>query len=413
MKEVLLTNCEKNFVNKSVEQGTRLDGRSLLEARNVKIYFASNWGSCMVLLGQTRVVAQVTCDIQQPKTSRPNEGMLHINVELNPMAAQHFDSGRQSEISILISRQLEKCYQDSKCIDLESLCIIADKKVWNLRVDINVINHDGNLIDCASIATLAALSHFHRPDVTSNGEDIIVHPFSEKDPLPLTLYHYPVCVSFITFESGSTVMDPTYLEERVGVAQLTLGINSYRELCSLHFNYLTKTMTVEDVISAVSSYATNYAVQLVQQIKEAVNYDVEARYKKDDRNTNRFKECIMTKKLTTMNSECISIKLRKWSEIENIESDVDMEKKKEETENCTIIKPGIGSAELIPNTNISFGEGGPNTWNMSESSEEEISDIEITTVIKKEENKTIENIELNGDSEEENIEILETKDLMQ
>lgn len=73
-------------------------------------------------------------------------------------------------------------------------------QVWNLRVDVNIINHDGNLIDCASIATLAALSHFHRPDVTSTGEDIIIHPFSEKDPLPLTLYHYPVCVSFITYE---------------------------------------------------------------------------------------------------------------------------------------------------------------------------------------------------------------------
>lgn len=72
-------------------------------------------------------------------------------------------------------------------------------------------------------------------------------------------------------------MDPTYLEERIGVAQLTLGINSYRELCSLHFNYLTKTMTVEDVISAVSSYATNYAVQLVQQIKETVFSDINAR----------------------------------------------------------------------------------------------------------------------------------------
>lgn len=72
-------------------------------------------------------------------------------------------------------------------------------------------------------------------------------------------------------------MDPTYLEERVGVAQLTLGINSYRELCSLHFNYLTKTMTVQDVISAVSSYAANYAATLVQQIKEAVASDVEAR----------------------------------------------------------------------------------------------------------------------------------------
>ncbi|KOC71294.1 Exosome complex component RRP45 [Habropoda laboriosa] len=410
MKEVILSNCEKNFVNKSVKQGTRLDGRNLLQARPVKIYFGSNWGSCIVSLGQTRVIVQVTCDIQQPKTSRSNEGMLHINVELNPLAAQHFDSGKLSEFSILISRQLEKCFKDSKCIDLESLCIIVDKKVWNIRVDINIINHDGNLIDCASIATLAALSHFHRPDVTSNGEDIMIHPFSEKDPLPLTLYHYPVCVSFITFESGNTVMDPTYIEERVGVAQLTLGINSYRELCSLHFNYLTKTMTVEDVISAVSNYAANYAAKLVQQIKEVVVHDVEARYRKDNRNINHFKECIMMKNLTTMNSDCINIKLHKWDEIHKVESDAYMEK---ETIECKIIKPGEGSAELITNTATSFGEGGSNTWNISESSEEEVSDIEIAAGIQKEENKVANDIELSGDSEEETTEILETKDLIQ
>jgi len=61
--------------------------------------------------------------------SRPNEGMIRINVELAPLAAQHFESNRQSEATILISRQLEKCFKDSKCIDLESLCIVADKKV--------------------------------------------------------------------------------------------------------------------------------------------------------------------------------------------------------------------------------------------------------------------------------------------
>ncbi|XP_053978897.1 exosome complex component RRP45 isoform X2 [Hylaeus volcanicus] len=408
MKESLLTNCERKFVNKSVERGTRLDGRNLLEARPVKIYFGSNWGSCMVLLGQTRAVVQVTSDIQQPKTSRPNEGMLHINVELNPMAAQHFDAGKQSESSILISRQLEKCFKDSKCIDLESLCIVADKKAWNLRVDINIINHDGNLIDCASIATLAALSHFHRPDVTSTGEDIIIHPFSEKDPLPLTLYHYPVCVSFITFESGNTIMDPTYLEERVGVAQLTLGVNSYREVCSLHFNYLTKTMTVEDVISAVSSYAANYAAELLKQIKEAVAYDVEARYKKDDRNTNRFKESITMNKFTTMNSERISIKLRKWGEIGKIEPDDYTE---EDENKYRIIKPGEGSAELIIDSSVSVGDGGPNTWNMSESSEEETNDIEIAAEVKKKETIVLDNIELSGDSEEETVEMLNLKDI--
>lgn len=73
-------------------------------------------------------------------------------------------------------------------------------------------------------------------------------------------------------------MDPTYIEERVGVAELTLGMNSYRELCNLHFDYLTKTMTVEDVISAVSNHAANYATKLVQDIKEAVAKDVQSRY---------------------------------------------------------------------------------------------------------------------------------------
>jgi len=73
-------------------------------------------------------------------------------------------------------------------------------------------------------------------------------------------------------------MDPTYIEEKVGVAELTLGMNSYRELCSLHFDYLTKTMIIEDVISAVSSHAADYATKLVQQIKNAVIKDVQSRY---------------------------------------------------------------------------------------------------------------------------------------
>ncbi|KYM95619.1 PREDICTED: exosome complex component rrp45 [Cyphomyrmex costatus] len=359
MKEIPLSNCEQNFTNKCIEEETRLDGRKLLEPRSVRIFFGSKWGCCMVSLGHTRAVAQVSCDVQQPKASRPNEGTIRINVELTPLAAQHFEGGRLSEAAILISRQLEKCFKDSKCIDLESLCIVADKKVWNLRIDINIINHDGNLVDCASIATLAALMHFHRPDVTSTGEEIIIHPASEKDFLPLTLFHYPVCISFITFKSGNTIMDPTYTEERVGVAQLTLGMNSYRELCSLHFDYLTKTMTVKDVISAVSNDAANYATKLVQQIKEAVIKDVQSRYKKDDSNISRFKESIQVNKLTTTIGNNISIKLRKWDAMDIIEDNF-MEIENEEK--SRIIKYEEGSAELIPFSNDSIKKEYFNTY---------------------------------------------------
>lgn len=74
-------------------------------------------------------------------------------------------------------------------------------QVWSLRVDIKVLNHDGNLIECASIATLASLAHFKRPDVTRSGDSIIIHTLSEKDPIPTVLYHYPVCVTFAIFNN--------------------------------------------------------------------------------------------------------------------------------------------------------------------------------------------------------------------
>lgn len=75
------------------------------------------------------VVAQVSCEVQQPKSSRPSEGILNVNLELNTIAAPHFESGRQSDYSVQLNRLLEKCLKDSKAVDLESLCIKMNEKV--------------------------------------------------------------------------------------------------------------------------------------------------------------------------------------------------------------------------------------------------------------------------------------------
>lgn len=284
-------------------------------------------------------------------------------------------------------------------------------QVWNIRVDISIINHDGNLVDCASIAVLAALSHFHRPDVTSTGEEIIIHPFTERDPLPLTMHHYPVCVSFLTFESRRTVMDPTYVEERVGVAHLTLGINSYSEICSLDFNYLTKTMTIEDVIAAVSHHAVKYASKLIQQIKESVAQDVQARYKKDTMPINRFDECILSKKITTMHNNRISIRLRKWNETEKLEVNESSDED-DDSEKCHIVKYEKGSADLIIHRGLAFGEGGPSTWQTSDSEDEKENDIEHVTPQATPDTKKMDVIELDESSEEEVTELLDKKDII-
>lgn len=69
-------------------------------------------------------------------------------------------------------------------------------------MNVNVINHEGNIADCASIAALSALAHFRRPDVSSDGEEIVVHTYAQRDPIPTAIHHYPVCVTYAMFNEG-------------------------------------------------------------------------------------------------------------------------------------------------------------------------------------------------------------------
>jgi exosome complex component RRP45 len=57
-------------------------------------------------------------------------------------------------------------------------------------------------VDAASVAALTALSHFRHPDVTITGEETVIHDPSEKEPIPLSLHHFPVCVSYAVFNKG-------------------------------------------------------------------------------------------------------------------------------------------------------------------------------------------------------------------
>jgi len=52
--------------------------------------------------------------------------------------------------------------------------------VWTIRVDVHVLNYDGNVIDAASVAATAALLHFRRPDVSVCGKDFEIHSATER-----------------------------------------------------------------------------------------------------------------------------------------------------------------------------------------------------------------------------------------
>lgn len=66
-----------------------------------------------------------------------------------------------------------------------------------------------------------------------------VYTLEERDPVPLSLLHFPYCVTFSfypsTVEEGETVtlLDSTLLEEQLREGSATIGINKDGEVCQI------------------------------------------------------------------------------------------------------------------------------------------------------------------------------------
>lgn len=239
MKETPLSSCERNSVISAIQKGLRHDNREFLEVRDINISFGKDFGSCTVTLGLTRVLAQVTCEVVEPRPSRPSEGKISISVHLSPMAAPHFEPGRGNDLVEELQQILDRNIKESRCLDLESLCILAEESVWQLRVDVTVLNHAGNLGDACNLASVAALRHFHRPDVTVEEDGrVTIHTLEEREPIPTFMKKVPVCLTYAFFmvdEKCHMLMDPSDLEERVMSGKLIVGLNPHGEITSMMF----------------------------------------------------------------------------------------------------------------------------------------------------------------------------------
>jgi exosome complex component RRP45 len=271
---------ERQFILKSLEptsSNIRVDGRQIYDYRPVQISFdtSSVSGHCLVKLGQTQVIAHVSCDITEPFPERPTEGFLQFAFELHtslfdrhknyPAALQskspaNLTQQNLQELSIEWSRVIDRSLRGSRAIDTEALCLVAGEKVWSLKVTLNVLDLDGNVLDCAHIAAITALLHFRRPEVTIEGENVIVHSVSDREPVPLSVHHIPICVTFgfferdrlIKLESLSTTssssssnttsttnidelvcVDPCLREELMVDGTMTIAVNGHGELCAI------------------------------------------------------------------------------------------------------------------------------------------------------------------------------------
>ncbi|GBO01867.1 Exosome complex component RRP45 [Araneus ventricosus] len=263
---------EREFITSIISKSKRLDGRNLVDGRTLDIKFRKEWGGCIVYLGNTVVFSQVSAEVTEPKTFSPTEGALHVNFEVSPMSAPDVNLSRSSNEFVELQRSLERCIRDSKCIDLESLCIVAGAKVWTIRVDIRAMNDDGNVLECSSIAAISALAHFKRPDVTVVGTEVIVHSLDDRGPVSLNLHHMPIAINMALFGQGTyIVMDPTEVKERIADGCYIVGMNAHQEVSFIHRN--GSLLLSEDTIEKCMKLAVGRAQTVTQTIRAALDDD--------------------------------------------------------------------------------------------------------------------------------------------
>ncbi|XP_032189208.1 exosome complex component RRP45 [Mustela erminea] len=363
MKETPLSNCERRFLLRAIEEKKRLDGRQTYDYRNIKISFGTDYGCCIVELGKTRVLGQVSCELVSPKLNRATEGILFFNLELSQMAAPAFEPGRQSDLLVKLNRLLERCLRNSKCIDTESLCVVAGEKVWQIRVDLHLLNHDGNIIDAASIAAIVALCHFRRPDVSVQGDEVTLYTPEERDPVPLSIHHMPICVSFAFFQQGTYLLvDPNEREERVMDGLLVIAMNKHREICTIQSS--GGIMLLKDQVLRCSKIAGVKVLEITELIQKALENDRKVR---KEGGKYGFAESIASQRITAFKMEKAPIDTS------------DVEEKAEE-----IIAEAEPPLEVVSNPVLwtpgtaQIGEGVENSWGDLEDSEKEEEDEDGT-----------------------------------
>lgn len=218
------------LIRSLARKGKRLNKRKMDEYRKIIIEenpISTAEGSARVKIGNTEVVAGIKIDVGTPFPDRPKEGVMIVNTEFVPLASPEFESGPPGEEAIEVSRVVDRALRESKFIDFEKLCIREGELVYMIFIDIDVLDHDGNLIDAAGLAALKALMNTKLPEVQNDKIDR-----TKKPTKPLETKDKPVSVTVVKINEHLMV-DPTFEENKAKDASLTVGVMQDGRICSM------------------------------------------------------------------------------------------------------------------------------------------------------------------------------------
>ena len=264
-----------------VRKGTRLDGRGLHDIRPVEIipnYLPKADGSALVKLGNTQVLVGVKLEVGTPYPDTPDQGVIIVSAEFVPMASPVFEPGPPDENAIELARVIDRSIRELGAIDLSKLVLIPGKKVWVVWIDIYVLDHDGNLVDASSIATLAALLTAKIPKAVISEEDeqIVVDKTTHIAQLPLLKKVVTVTIGKL---GKALIVDPDLEEESVLDTKIIFAISEDGKIAGIQKSG-SSSITKDEVLRA-----TDIAIKKGQELIKIVEQAVETAVKQAEAET--------------------------------------------------------------------------------------------------------------------------------
>lgn len=223
-----MTVIRESYAYELLQSGKRLDGRGFMDFRNVEVktgVISKAEGSALVKLGDTQVLVGVKMGVGTPFPDTPGEGILIVNAEFSPLASPDFETGPPGEDAVELARVVDRGIRESKCIPFEELGI-NEEKVWSIFVDIDIINHHGNLLDAAALGAIAALSSAKIPKIQN--EKIVPGEYEKDLPVRFKPVNVTVCKVGEKF-----LIDPMLEEEEIIDAKLSVSTREDGRVCAL------------------------------------------------------------------------------------------------------------------------------------------------------------------------------------
>lgn len=245
----IVTNIRQKRITDQLLQDTRLDGRGLLDYRDIAVevgLIEKASGSAQVSLGKTKVLVGIKVETGEPYSDKPDAGVLTVNAELVPIASPNFEPGPPNEDAVELARVVDRGLRESQAVDLNKLCIIPGKLVFVVFVDVYILDHDGNLFDAAALAGILALINTKLREYSVSDDGRLEY---KESTVKLPLHNYPVEVTIAKI-GGKLLVDPSLEETALIEAQITIATGQNDEICAIQKSR-TGTFSLDEVSTII------------------------------------------------------------------------------------------------------------------------------------------------------------------